>query len=565
MQAFEKNMAHTLSLLSSLDLKEVASLVGEIVQEASASSIVAVIMWDQDLESFTDRFVYPAMNLQLEPFLQCFCDEFEPDQNSFQEIEADKLSVAVPDELRPLFCWQLRNKEDLCACVLVSLGAKQKPQAVFEILERYPVGTALSQAWEVKELKNENERLRRSYDQLEEKTTLLEEQTRKLIHDLTARDSIRTRQMERENLVYSVSSAVRSFVDIQKVLETAVERIGTTFGVSRCLLLRPLDDENRGLDLYEYTREPTPIKDLFSSALGITFTKRALEETSPRDFSESEFDHQNIYDAAFLRSLNIKSGLLVPLVLRERVLGTLFLHDCHRLRPWSIEDITLFGSLADQISVAIENAELHLERERQAVTDGLTGIGNRRSFNEGFAREFERALRYKQPLSLILVDLDFLKLINDNFGHQVGDEAVKEIGRILRQSCRAVDIAARFGGDEFCLLLPNTSVTMAEQLAERLSKLIHQVHLDGPGHISASFGVASYPIHGEDADMLFRRADEALYQAKQAGRNTVRVANAISDQVNSEVKLGAIGLKTKEKGSEQGQTAIRENQKKIAQ
>lgn len=116
-------------------------------------------------------------------------------------------------------------------------------------------------------------------------------------------------------------------------------------------------------------------------------------------------------------------------------------------------------------------------------------------------------------------------MINDNFGHQVGDEAIKEIGRLLKQSSRAVDIAARYGGEEFCLLLPNTEVSMAEQLAERLRKVINEVHLEGPGHISASFGIASYPMHAADPDSLFGKADAALYQAKQAGRNMVKVAS----------------------------------------
>src|SRR5262249_769847 len=152
---------------------------------------------------------------------------------------------------------------------------------------------------------------------------------------------------------------------------------------------------------------------------------------------------------------------------------------------------------------------------------------NRRSFNNTFAREFERAKRYGQCLSLILIDLDFLKVINDSFGHQVGDEAIKEIGRMLKQSSRTIDLAARYGGEEFGLLLPNTDVAMAEQSGERLRKVISDVHIEGPGHISASLGVATYPTHADDPDSLFKKADDALYQAKQSGRNLVKVAGAV--------------------------------------
>ena len=186
--------------------------------------------------------------------------------------------------------------------------------------------------------------------------------------------------------------------------------------------------------------------------------------------------------------------------------------------------MSMIDSLADHLAVAIENAELHRELEKQAVTDGLTGVANRRSFNEALEREFERAKRYSQDLSLIVVDLDFLKKINDTYGHMTGDEAIKSIGHVLAQSSRSTDITARYGGEEFCVLLPNTDIGMAEQLGERLRRLIADTHVEGPGNLSASLGVASYPLHAGSPDMLFLRADEALYQAKQDGRNCIRVA-----------------------------------------
>jgi diguanylate cyclase (GGDEF)-like protein len=151
-------------------------------------------------------------------------------------------------------------------------------------------------------------------------------------------------------------------------------------------------------------------------------------------------------------------------------------------------------------------------------------VANRRSFNEMLVREFERAKRYGEPLSLVVIDLDHLKKINDTFGHQTGDEAIKQIGATLKQSCRSVDSPARYGGEEFCLLLPNTGVDMAKELAERVRRLINEVDIQGPGKISASLGVSTFPLHADNADSLFQRADEALYVAKQSGRNQVSVA-----------------------------------------
>jgi diguanylate cyclase (GGDEF)-like protein len=530
MQTSEQIAKSTIELLASKELVRVSAALATIVQTISESQFAAVVMWDPDLDMLSDRFVFGPTNRGIDAFLGSFCDEFrgEEVESNYFELKSTSFSIAVPAELEPLYCLQLSHEDRLCACILFT-AQKREPQAIVTELNQYPASGALAHSWELRELQSENDRLRKSYEELEDKIALLEEQTHKLIHDLTTNDSMRTKHVKRERLVYSISNVVRSSVDIHKVLETTVEQIGTTFGVSRCILLRTNDFTPEGMSVYEYVRSVPSVRELFLTEDGLTFARTALNTKQPHDLIEHEFAMQKEYEPNFLKTLGMRSGLVVPLMMRERILGALFLQDCIELRPWNIDDISLIGSLADQISVAIENAELHQEKEKQAVTDGLTGIANRRHFNEVFSREFERAKRYNHTLSLVMLDLDFLKVINDTFGHQVGDEAIREIGRLLKQSSRAVDLPARYGGEEFCLLLPNTEITMAEQLAERLRRLINDVHIEGPGHISASFGVANYPLHAGDPDILFRRADEALYEAKQAGRNMVKVASEIQE------------------------------------
>jgi diguanylate cyclase (GGDEF)-like protein len=513
----------SISLLSNTELDQVSKLVAQLVQQLTKAQFVAVLMWDPDLETVSDRFLFEAVNKEVEQVVSALCQQLEPDGPELEQLDADALEL--PKQLDPLMCYRVGKQNRFCCFVLFQCAKPDQIESLLAKLKAYPLFDALSNAWELRELQRENSRLRASYDQLEDKTSMLEEQTRKLIHDLMARDHMRTRHVERERLVYSISNVVRSYVDIQKVLETTVQEIGATFAVSRCLLLRPIESTEQ-LAVYEYARAASSVKDLFCSEEGIAFTKTAIGQPTPHDLADPDSDDQQIYDRSFLSKIGVRSGLIVPLLMRDRVLGVLFLQDCSEPRAWSIDDISLIGSLADQVSVAIENAELHQEKERQAITDGLTGMANRRSFNSTFAREFERAKRYEQCLSLVLIDLDFLKVINDTFGHQVGDEAIKEIGRMLKQSSRTIDLAARYGGEEFCLLLPNTDVAMAEQLAERLRKVIEDVHIEGPGHISASLGVATYPIHANDPDSLFKKADDALYEAKQAGRNLVKVASA---------------------------------------
>ncbi|HEY9718549.1 MAG TPA: diguanylate cyclase [Trichormus sp.] len=527
-----------LALLSSIELDEVADAVAKIVTQLTEPQAIAIMLWDQDLESFGDKYLFGPRKKDLTKLCDAIADAAEAPEKELSELDCDDLNVKLPSELEPVFCYRVENDSQLVACVLIAGAENQDEKELKESFAGFPFVQALSNAWQFRDLQRENDRLRSQYEHMEDKTSNLEDQTRKLINDLTTRDSIRTRQVERDRLVYSISNTVRSSVNIQKVLETAVQQIGSTFDVSRCLILRSVDTTDQ-LTVFEFTQQDiAAIQSLFFSDAGLQFASQVLTRFTPH-----EIDAQNVdklgYDSEFLRTMQIQSGLIVPLVMRERILGAMFLQHCSETKEWSIDDVSLVGALADNLSVAIENAELHREREQQAVTDGLTGVANRRSFTETFSREFERAKRYGEPLSLVIIDLDLLKKINDTYGHQAGDEAIKSIGKMLKQSSRSVDLPARYGGEEFCLLLPNTDIEMAEQSAERLRRLINDVEIQGPGKISASLGVATYPQHADDPDALFQRADEALYVAKQSGRNRVCVAQSIQAADPSEKKTRA--------------------------
>lgn len=537
MSSQDQIQAAIIELLSAFELEEVMERVGGLLTNVSGAESVAILMWDADLDSFADREFVGDKQKEMRALADAFIDKY--DEESFEagdvglkvedlrEIDDIELPEALLKSLGDVYLLTAVSEGVRRAFVLFAGSELPEVREVEARIAPFPVCMALSRGWESKELQRENERLRSQYEEIEDKTSNMEEQTRKLIHDITARDAIRMKHLERERLVYWISNAVRSSVHIKEVLDTTVEKIGTTFGVSRCMLLRPHDRLSE-LDIFEYTQaDVASVKDLFLSDLGREFTLKALSKETPESIEDPQYDDRSSYDRGFLKELSLRSGLTVPLVMRDQVLGVLFLQDIKVSRDWSIDDISLIGSLADNLSVAIENAELHQERERQAVMDGLTGVFNRRAFTEALQKEFERARRYEHTLSLIIVDLDFLKKINDNFGHMAGDEAIRSIGHVLRQSSRSIDFCARYGGEEFCLLLPNTEIDMAEQLAERLRRLINEISVEGYGNISASLGVASFPLHCDSADDLFHRADEALYVAKQSGRNCVRVTTAV--------------------------------------
>jgi diguanylate cyclase (GGDEF)-like protein len=197
-------------------------------------------------------------------------------------------------------------------------------------------------------------------------------------------------------------------------------------------------------------------------------------------------------------------------------------------RAFTSPERELFDYLAEQAAVSIENVGLHETVERQAVTDELTGLFNRRRFQEAMVTEVERSRRFGQAVGLVLLDLDDFKAVNDTYGHQQGDLVLREVARVLRERSPSTDEPARYGGEELAVVLPGTDLEGAYNLAERVRAGIEELVLpllegDGELRVTASFGVATLPGSADDIRGLVAAADEALYRAKRAGKNrTVR-------------------------------------------
>jgi diguanylate cyclase (GGDEF)-like protein len=188
------------------------------------------------------------------------------------------------------------------------------------------------------------------------------------------------------------------------------------------------------------------------------------------------------------------------------------------------EAVQLANWLAAQASIALENERLHRTVKRQAITDELTQLANRRRFTETLAHEVRRAERFGDPLTLVLADIDDFKQVNDRYGHQVGDEVLRRFADVLRDNVRDFDLPVRFGGEEFAVLLPGTGLEGGEQLARRLASALADLRLPQTGAdrapVTASFGVASFPA-ARGAEALLSAADQALYQAKFEGKDRV--------------------------------------------
>jgi diguanylate cyclase (GGDEF)-like protein len=196
--------------------------------------------------------------------------------------------------------------------------------------------------------------------------------------------------------------------------------------------------------------------------------------------------------------------------------------------PYGGEELSQLAQAFDDMALALQEREQKLQE--QAISDPLTGLYNRRYLGEFLPRELLRCRRSAMPVAVMLIDLDRFKRINDSFGHEAGDIVLKAIAALLKSKVRGSDIACRYGGEEFALILPETGLDAAVRRAEDIRLAIAGLDLSNAGSflgkITASFGIALFPDHGEYTDALLRVADVALYAAKGAGRNRVVVGVA---------------------------------------
>jgi diguanylate cyclase (GGDEF)-like protein len=329
-------------------------------------------------------------------------------------------------------------------------------------------------------------------------------------------------QAGREIAVNRIATAIRESLELGVILQKTVTEVGAALNVACCALRVEGQTEVQALS-YSYfadaEKEAKLKRDSVTKALDeLCSTIARNPEIFVRDGSEISDGLRAEFPLA-----------VVPLVFQERFIGALEVVDDDTSRTWQENEILLLRTVANQVSVAINHADLYAQMQQQALTDSLTGCYNRRSFEMQFDRELQMATRLHQPLSLLMLDLDRFKQLNDTVGHDAGDDALRKLADCFREELRGVDTPCRFGGDEFALILPQAYSDGATVVAERLRTRIEQIEIPGFGHLTASIGIAAYPLHGASRAALVSAADMALYSAKRAGRNRVAVFDAPED------------------------------------
>ncbi|MFZ3062648.1 MAG: sensor domain-containing diguanylate cyclase, partial [Actinomycetota bacterium] len=214
--------------------------------------------------------------------------------------------------------------------------------------------------------------------------------------------------------------------------------------------------------------------------------------------------------------------------LEDKLVGILYVDD-YVQREFKEREIIALKLLANQATIALLKAQAFKQTMELAITDGLTKVFNHRYFQEQLGREIKRAKRYRHPLSLIMLDIDYFKKYNDYYGHPKGDSVLRKIAQVLRSTIRETDIVARYGGEEFAIILPETGKPEVGEVARKILEAIEKEDFFGgeilpDGKFTVSCGIAIFPHDATTREGLIDQADRALYEAKHTGRNRVCAA-----------------------------------------
>ena len=329
--------------------------------------------------------------------------------------------------------------------------------------------------------------------------------------------STERRRAEQLEAINAVAKKTTRVLDLDELLTIVCRVLLDWFRIDHVAVLLA-EGENLRIRAHEGRLTPT-------LAMGSTLSPGAglgaRSMHSGRSVIENDVKAVEGYIAGFAET---QSEMCVPLIIFGEKLGVLAL-DSARKDAFVTDDIQPLESVADICAAAIQNAHNFDRMKQLAYVDGLTGIHNRRYFEMRLVEELERAARFQGRMSLIMLDIDHFKRMNDEFGHLLGDEMLRAVSSILKQQLRKMDMVCRYGGDEFAIVVPETAGESAMRVAEKLRRQVEAHFFPGvPRPVTISCGVADYPAHGVTRDEIVAAADSALYLAKQAGRN--RVASA---------------------------------------
>lgn len=337
---------------------------------------------------------------------------------------------------------------------------------------------------------------------------------------ITALEEKIARELFNTSAIYEFTSILSSTINYQEILNLAVDTIYKIIPYDACRLYFINEEKGelykgagRGLMEEEEIENRHPI--------GTGLVGWVADRCQAALVADRQKDKRFQYGQW---EQNFSSIMALPLKSKNQCIAVL---EVVKTEPSAFDedDLRILTIIANQAASAIRNANLYSQLAQQAITDPITGLINHRYFKIALVKEMKRASRYNRNLSLLMLDIDHFKSINDAHGHQTGDRVLAEFSKRLTSVIREnVDLIARYGGEEFCIILPETGQAEALEIAERIRQQIEQKPFSEQLELTVSIGVACFPQHAETSEELIKAADIACYQAKHSGRNLIRLA-----------------------------------------
>ncbi len=337
-------------------------------------------------------------------------------------------------------------------------------------------------------------------------------------------------QFQKRHLLERMDSIIKEIYNsnhLPEILRTSATRLVEGLCADRCVIIT-LGPDKGSAKSYEYCCEGAfSSQDHKTAKLNLLLLKRVSGGVDPLVIDETMKDLRLADLRPVLEEFKIQSLMAYPLVYKSNLIGLAIVHRCTRPVSWSEQEVTLFSTVVEHIAVAIGNARQLSTIQTMAITDKLTGLYNRPFFEERLSAELRNAQQQAYPISVAMIDIDHFKRINDTQGHAAGDRALHKLGFVLKTHLRRGTVVARFGGEEFVVILPNTVLKTAHQIMDKIRELVEQTLVSDSGSpITISVGVAEVHFREQGTlastqEELVHEADMNLYDAKRSGRNNV--------------------------------------------
>lgn len=369
----------------------------------------------------------------------------------------------------------------------------------------------------------------------------------------------RTQELDQANKAFltlkHVWELMNSSQPLASVLDKLVNSLHGEMGYINSTILKLNEDEN-GFFFNIKAFSMSPILKALQAHAGGDFENYRLRYDEASPIARCLKEHKILYTKEYLEVINnllididaekiqqinklgvSKFLIIIPLFQNQNPFGVMMVFSPRE--GVTDKELNFLSLFANQVEMAITIANLFETMKKEAVTDSLTELYNRRYFSEELKKEADRARRLNQPFTIISLDLDYLKKINDTYGHMAGDIAIKAIADVMKKNARSIDIPARLGGEEFSILLPGIDSNGGMVAAERIRAAIENEEVPQIGKITASIGVGTYPEHSMNVDELVEMTDQAMYRSKINGRNRVTIAKQNEEESWQEVAYGA--------------------------